>query len=55
MNQHLCFFILQKISSTDSVSQKIPPRKPDIFHFFTNGCEFLFDFSHTYYRFPYLR
>jgi len=29
-------------------SKKNPPRGPDIFHFFTNGWEFLIDFLHTY-------
>ena len=35
-------------------SKKNPPgavRGPDIFHFFTNGWEFLIDFLHTYYTF----
>jgi len=32
-------------------SKKSPLRGPDIFHFFTNGWEFLINFLHTYYRF----
>jgi len=36
-----------------SVSQKNPPPRGVLtfFIFFTNGWEFLFDFSHTYYTF----
>ena len=37
-----------------SVSQKKippPPMGPDIFHFFTNGWEYVIDFLHTYYTF----
>ena len=32
-------------------SKNPPLRGPDIFHFFTNGWEFLIDFLHTYYMF----